>query len=75
MNKEIEEAEVIKEMKAVQLGTDGEGAGDAIRKAVIEGRYEAAVDACIVGGQYAVALMLAQQDGERLYQKVGKMQP
>ena len=47
-----------------------EGAGGSIRKAVVEGQLDVAVDLCLQENKCALALILAQHDSDDIYQKV-----
>ena len=47
-----------------------DGAGGEIRRAVVEGRLEAAVDQCLLDEKWSLALILAQHAGQQLYEKV-----
>lgn len=56
------------EGRRVVVSTDG--AGGEIRRAVVEGRLEAAVDQCLLDEKWSLALILAQHAGQQLYEKV-----
>uniref|UniRef100_A0A6A7FXH9 Protein transport protein Sec31A-like isoform X2 n=1 Tax=Hirondellea gigas TaxID=1518452 RepID=A0A6A7FXH9_9CRUS len=63
----VERESSVSAVPRVLVSTDGAGAD--IRRAVITGRLEDAVELCITAGKHCLALVLAQHHGHHLYCK------